>query len=96
MVIAKWLMSEPKLLIMDEPTRGVDVGAKQEIYALMSRLAAEGLAIIMVSSDLPEVMGMSDRILVYHEGRLNGEFLREDILSGKVGQEDILSKEFGS
>lgn len=95
-VIAKWLMSEPKLLIMDEPTRGVDVGAKQEIYALMSRLAAEGLAIIMVSSDLPEVMGMSDRILVYHEGRLNGEFLREDILSGKVGQEDILSKEFGS
>ena len=96
MVIAKWLMSAPKLLIMDEPTRGVDVGAKQEIYALMSRLASEGLAIIMVSSDLQEVMGMSDRILVYHEGRLNGEFFREDIVSRKVSQEDILSKEFGN
>lgn len=95
-VIAKWLMSAPKLLIMDEPTRGVDVGAKQEIYALMSRLASEGLAIIMVSSDLQEVMGMSDRILVYHEGRLNGEFFREDIVSRKVSQEDILSKEFGN
>ena len=60
-----------RLLILDEPTRGVDVGAKSEIHALMSKFAAEGMAIIMVSSELPEVMGMSDRILIYHEGRIN-------------------------
>lgn len=95
-VIAKWLMAEPMLLIMDEPTRGVDVGAKQEIYSLMSRLAKQGIAIIMVSSDLPEVIGMSDRILVYHEGRINGEFFRKDIAENNVTQEDILAKEFGN
>lgn len=95
-VIAKWLMSNPALLIMDEPTRGVDVGAKQEIYAFMSKLAAQGLAIIMISSDLGEVIGMSDRILVYHEGRINGEFFRKDILENKVTQKDILAKEFGN
>jgi ribose transport system ATP-binding protein/inositol transport system ATP-binding protein len=94
-VLAKWLMSSPKLLIMDEPTRGVDVGAKAEIHALMSKFAAEGMAIIMVSSELPEIMGMSDRILIYHEGKLNGEIERKDILSGKVDQETILKKEFG-
>lgn len=95
-VIAKWLMSDPVLLIMDEPTRGVDVGAKQEIYAFMSKLAAQGLAIIMISSDLEEVIGMSDRILTYHEGSINGEFLRKDIIEGKVTQKDILAKEFGN
>ncbi len=94
-VISKWVMAKPKLLIMDEPTRGVDVGAKAEIHALMSKFASEGMAIIMVSSELPEIMGMSDRILIYHEGRLNGEIFREDILSGKANQEYILAKEFG-
>jgi len=94
-VISKWVMAKPKLLIMDEPTRGVDVGAKAEIHALMSKFAAEGMAIIMVSSELPEIMGMSDRILIYHEGRINGEIFRKDILSGKVDQEYILAKEFG-
>ena len=78
-VVSKWLASDPKLLIMDEPTRGVDVGAKSEIHRLMSQLAAEeGLAILMISSELPEILGMSDRILVMREGRLVGEFSRAD------------------
>lgn len=94
-VLAKWIMTNPRVLILDEPTRGVDVGAKYEIYKLMRKFAQQGLAIIMVSSELPEVIGMSDRVLVYHEGRLNGEIRREDIVSGAVTQEDILSMEFG-
>ena len=94
-VLSKWIMATPKLLIMDEPTRGVDVGAKAEIYTLMCEFAKEGMAIIMVSSELPEIMGMSDRVLVYHEGAISGEFKREDIVSNKVSQEDILSKAFG-
>ncbi len=94
-VISKWVMGTPKLLILDEPTRGVDVGAKSEIHALMSKFASEGMAIIMVSSELPEVMGMSDRILIYHEGRINGEVTRAEILNASVNQETILSKEFG-
>ncbi|MFC0215077.1 xylose ABC transporter ATP-binding protein [Paenibacillus chartarius] len=73
-VIGKWLMSDPKILIMDEPTRGIDVGAKYEIYNLMNRLVEQGVAIIMISSELPEVLGMSDRILVMCEGRFIKEF----------------------
>lgn len=92
-VLAKWLMATPKVLILDEPTRGVDVGAKSEIHTLMGRFASEGMAIIMISSELPEIMGISDRILVYKEGRLNGEVMREDILSGKETQSTILAKE---
>lgn len=95
-VLAKWLMSNPKVLILDEPTRGVDVGAKSEIHSLMCEFAKQGLAIIMISSELPEVMAMSDRLLVYHEGKINGELLREDIQSGEVTQETILAKEFGN
>lgn len=68
-VISKWLMSQPKVLIMDDPTRGIDVGAKYEIYKLMNDLAAQGIAIIMISSELEEVLGMSDRVMVMHEGR---------------------------
>ena len=94
-VLSKWIMSKPKVLILDEPTRGVDVGAKSEIHSLMCKFASEGMAIIMVSSELPEIMGVSDRILIYHEGRLNGEVAHEEIQSGAVGQEQILSKEFG-
>ncbi len=71
-VIAKWLMSNPKILIMDDPTRGVDVGAKYEIYKLMNELAEQGVSIIMISSELEEVLGMSDRVMVMHEGRSNG------------------------
>ena len=71
-VIAKWLMSKPKILIMDDPTRGVDVGAKYEIYKLMNELAERGVSIIMISSELEEVLGMSDRVMVMHDGRSNG------------------------
>ncbi len=94
-VLAKWMMANPKVLILDEPTRGVDVGAKSDIHSLMCRFAAKGMAVIMISSELPEVMGMSDRILVYHEGRLNGEVTREDIQANRVTQTDLLAKEFG-
>ncbi len=85
-VLAKWLMGNLKVLILDEPTRGIDVGAKSEIYKLMGELAGEGLAIIMISSEMPEVMGMSDRIIVIGEGKIKGEFTRNE-----VTQEDILN-----
>ena len=77
-VVAKWLASHPKVLILDEPTRGIDVGAKAEVHAIMARLAEQGVGILMISSELPEVMGMSDRVLVMHEGRITGEFTREE------------------
>jgi len=86
-VLAKWLESNSEVLIFDEPTRGIDVGAKAEIYALMNELAAQGKAILMVSSELPEVLGMADRILVMHEGRITGEIC--DVASAT--QADILS-----
>ncbi len=76
-VLAKWLATHPRILILDEPTRGIDVGTKAAVHRLMSELAAEGMAILMISSELPEVLGMSDRILVMREGHLTGEFSRE-------------------
>ena len=75
-VLAKWLLTNPRVLFLDEPTRGIDVGAKQEIYAEINRLAKSGLAIVLVSSELPEVLGLSDRVLVLHEGQVTGEFTR--------------------
>ena len=83
-VIAKWVGIKPKVLIMDEPTRGVDVGAKREIYQLMNELSKEGVAIIMVSSELPEVLGMSDRIIVIHEGKLAGELTKAEATQEKI------------
>jgi len=77
-VLAKWLATEPKVLIVDEPTRGIDVGTKAEVHRLLSDLAGQGLAVLMISSELPEVLGMADRILVMHEGRLTGELSRYD------------------
>jgi len=73
-VFAKWLAEPPKVLLLDEPTRGVDVGGKAEIYTIINQLASQGVAIVMVSSELPEVLAMSDRILVMHQGRQNGIF----------------------
>jgi ribose transport system ATP-binding protein len=78
-VLAKWLARRPRVLIFDEPTRGIDVGAKSEIYALMDQLAGEGVGVLMISSDLEEILGMSDRVLVLHEGRLAGELGREQL-----------------
>jgi ribose transport system ATP-binding protein len=77
-VLAKWLASKPRVLILDEPTRGIDVGAKAEVHSIMADLATQGVGILMISSDLPEVLHMSDRILVMHEGRLTGDFSREE------------------
>ena len=83
-VIGKWLLADSKVLIMDEPTRGIDVGAKVEIYELMNELTEEGAGILMISSDLPEVLGMSDRILVMAGGRITGELSREEASQEKV------------
>lgn len=83
-VLAKWIGIGPKVLILDEPTRGVDVGAKREIYLLINELAARGVAIIIVSSDLPEVMSISDRILVISEGELKGEVSKEEATQEKI------------
>jgi ABC-type sugar transport system ATPase subunit len=77
-VIGKWLAIGPKILILDEPTRGIDVGTKKEIHSLMTELARKGVGIIMVSSELPEVLGMSDRIIVLHEGWIKGELRRDE------------------
>ena len=85
-VLGKWLMTHPKVLFLDEPTRGIDVGAKAEIHALMTQLAQEGVAIVFVSSELPEILGMSDRVLVLHEGKITGEFINENLT-----QEDLLT-----
>ena len=84
-VLAKWMMKNPKLLILDEPTRGIDIGAKSEIYKLMGEFVEKGNSIIMISSEMPEAMGMSDRILVLSNGRLSGELSREEF-----AQEDIM------
>lgn len=84
LVLAKWLFTKSKVLIFDEPTRGIDVGAKVEIYELMNQLAERGVGIIMISSELPEVLGMSDRILVIHEGKIAGELKREEATQEKI------------
>jgi ABC-type sugar transport system ATPase subunit len=83
-VIAKWLANRPRVLIVDEPTRGVDVGAKAEIHGLLCSLAKEGLAILMISSDLPEILAMSDRILVMHQGRLTAELPGTGATQGEI------------
>jgi ABC-type sugar transport system ATPase subunit len=83
-VLAKWLALKPKILILDEPTRGVDVGAKAEIHALVSRFAAQGMGVIMVSSDLPEILGMCDRVLVMSKGSITGEFTRDEASPEKI------------
>ena len=86
MVIAKWLLADSDIIIMDEPTRGIDVGAKSEIYRLMGNLVKEGKSIIMISSEMPEVIGMCDRIVVMYEGHKAGELEGE-----KATQENIMA-----
>ncbi len=93
-VLGKWLATGPQVLIIDEPTRGVDVGAKAEVYAALSDLVRSGMAVLMISSELPEVLGMADRVLVMHEGRISAEIDRsqaneERIMSAALGQADI-------
>lgn len=83
-VLSKWIMNNPKILILDEPTRGIDVGAKYEIYKIMNELVQQGVGIVLISSELPEVLGMSDRILVMSHGRITGEFTREEATQEKI------------
>ena len=90
-IVGKWLMNQPDILILDEPTRGIDIGSKSEIHRLISNLAKKGMAILMVSSELPEVLGMSDRILVIREGKIVAEHNR-----GDVSQEILIKEEFGA
>jgi ABC-type sugar transport system ATPase subunit len=89
-VLAKWIMKSPDLLILDEPTRGIDVGAKAEIHSLMVDFAAQGMAIVMISSELPEILGMSDRVIVMREGRIKGEYR-----IGQYSQDEILQCAIG-
>jgi putative multiple sugar transport system ATP-binding protein len=83
-VLSKWLFANPELLILDEPTRGIDVGAKYEIYTIIARLAAEGKAVIVISSEMPELLGISDRIYVMNEGRIVGEMAASDASQEKI------------
>lgn len=83
-VVAKWLCNQVKILIIDEPTRGIDVGSKFEIYELLNQLSDEGVAIIMISSELPEILGMSDRVIVIHEGEINGEMPTSEATQEKI------------
>ena len=83
-VLAKWLATEPRVLILDEPTRGVDVGAKADVHRTISHLATQGLAIVLISSELPEVLGMSDRVVVLREGRVAAELERADATSERI------------
>jgi rhamnose transport system ATP-binding protein len=82
--LSKWLATKPKVILLDEPTRGIDIGAKAEVHRLIAELAAAGLAVLMISSDLPEVLAMSDRILVMRAGRIVAEFRREEATAEKV------------
>ena len=90
-VLGKWLALEPRILLLDEPTRGVDVGAKQEIYRVMDELAERGVAILFASSDLEEILGMSDRTLVMHQGRIAGELSRD-----RLSEESVMLLATGS
>ena len=84
MVLSKWLFANPNVLILDEPTRGIDVGAKYEIYSIIARLASEGKAILVMSSEMPELLGITDRIYVMNEGRIVGEMASADASQEKI------------
>ncbi|HBR01516.1 MAG TPA: sugar ABC transporter ATP-binding protein, partial [Ruminiclostridium sp.] len=83
-LVARWLLTNPEILLVDEPTRGIDVGAKAEIHSLITKMAGSGKAIIMASSEMPEIIGMCDRILVMHEGRLTGILNRSDATQERI------------
>ena len=90
-VLSKWMATQPKVLLIDEPTRGIDVGAKAEVYRALTQQVEQGLAVVMVSSELPEILGMADRVLVIHEGRVSATLVRgqateENIMSAALGQ----------
>ena len=92
-VLGRWMITHPKVLLLDEPTRGIDVGAKAEIYQMISDLAAKGIGIIVISSELPEIIGISDRIITLCEGRVTGEFMRDEATQEKLLYAATLRKE---
>jgi ribose transport system ATP-binding protein len=83
-VLGRWLAQEPRILVVDEPTRGIDVGAKAEIHRLLRGLASNGMAILMISSELPEILSVSDRVIVLHEGRITGKYTHEEVTEEKI------------
>ena len=83
-VLSKWILTEPDILILDEPTRGIDVGAKYEIYCIINELVAQGKSVLMISSEMPELIGMADRIYVMNEGRIAGELERAEVTQEKI------------
>ena len=96
-MLSKWLNTQPQILILDEPTRGIDVGAKVEVHQIIDELSAQGLGIILISSDMPEILAMSDRVLVMREGRQMGIFAREEatqdlIMTAAMGQSSSVSE----
>jgi putative multiple sugar transport system ATP-binding protein len=92
-LLSKWMFAEPDVLILDEPTRGIDVGAKYEIYCIMNEMVAQGKAVVMISSELPELLGMCDRVYVMNEGRIVGEFTSEEVTQEKIMSAILSSKE---
>ena len=95
-LLAKWMFTDPEVLILDEPTRGIDVGAKYEIYCVINELVAQGKAVVLISSELPEVLGMSDRIYVMNEGKFVGEFEQRDTTQEKIMETILTFKRGGS
>ena len=84
MVLGRWLAMDPSLLLLDEPTRGVDVGSKEEIYRLIEQLAARGVAVLFVSSEMEEILGLADRVLVMHQGSITGELDRDELSEERI------------
>jgi putative multiple sugar transport system ATP-binding protein len=95
-VLSKWLFANPEIMIMDEPTRGIDVGAKYEIYSIINQLASEGKAIIFISSELPEILGICDRIYVMREGKIVGEQLASEASQESIMKVIMTEKETGA
>jgi putative multiple sugar transport system ATP-binding protein len=92
-VLSKWLMTDPKVLILDEPTRGIDVGAKYEIYCIINELAEAGKGVVMISSEMPELLGVCDRIYVMNDGAFVGEFTAADATQEKIMRAIMRNKE---
>ncbi len=91
-VLAKWLLTDPDILILDEPTRGIDIGAKQEVYQIINELIKQGKSIILISSELPELIGLSDRVYVLNEGKIIGELAGEGITPEKIMSKIVSDK----
>ncbi|MDU7867557.1 MAG: ATP-binding cassette domain-containing protein, partial [Pantoea sp.] len=93
-ILAKCLLLNPQILILDEPTRGIDVGARQEIYLLINALVQQGIAVIVISSELPEVLGLSDRILVMHEGQIKADLINDNLTQEQVMEAALRSEHY--